>query len=183
MKPKNMKLSPMAVIPQKGRRGRIILDFYFPVYQSGVKRGANPIKARVNEKTERLKQDAPVKEIGNVFRRILHFIDSLAEGDVLILAKIDLLYGFWWMIVEEEAKWKFSYVILDPPGTPPCLVVTSALQIGWLVIPAYFCATTETGQDLTNQTAEQKVLLPVHSPEGCIRLTNIPKRSLYERPQ
>ena len=29
--------------------------------------------------TERLSPDAPVKDIGNVFRRILHFIESLAE--------------------------------------------------------------------------------------------------------
>jgi hypothetical protein len=31
--PKNLKISPLAVVPQVGRRGRIILDLSFPVYQ------------------------------------------------------------------------------------------------------------------------------------------------------
>jgi hypothetical protein len=32
LQPKQLKVSPMAVVPQKGRRGRIILDLSFPVY-------------------------------------------------------------------------------------------------------------------------------------------------------
>jgi hypothetical protein len=31
MRPKKLKISPLAVIPQKGRRGRMILDLSFPV--------------------------------------------------------------------------------------------------------------------------------------------------------
>ncbi len=31
--PKNLKILPVALIPQVGRRGRIILDLSFPVYQ------------------------------------------------------------------------------------------------------------------------------------------------------
>jgi hypothetical protein len=32
LRPKTLKVSPMAVVPQKDRRGRIILDLSFPVY-------------------------------------------------------------------------------------------------------------------------------------------------------
>jgi hypothetical protein len=32
LRPKQLKVSPMAVVPQKDRRGRIILDLSFPVY-------------------------------------------------------------------------------------------------------------------------------------------------------
>jgi hypothetical protein len=32
LRPKKLKVSPMAVVPQKNRRGRIILDLSFPVY-------------------------------------------------------------------------------------------------------------------------------------------------------
>jgi hypothetical protein len=32
LRPHNLKISPMAVVPQKDRRGRLILDLSFPVY-------------------------------------------------------------------------------------------------------------------------------------------------------
>ena len=84
----------------------------------------------MNEMIEHLTTDAPVKEIGNFFRRILHFIDSVAEGEVLMLANINLSDGIWRMIVEEEAKCNFSYTTPELPGTPPRLVVPSDLQMG-----------------------------------------------------
>ena len=85
-----------------------------------------------DETTERLSPDAPVKDIGNVFRRILHFIESLAEVEVVMLGKIDLSDGFWRMIVEEEVKWKLDYVIKKLPGAPPRLFVPLDLQMGWV---------------------------------------------------
>ncbi len=33
LRPANLKISPVALVPQTGRRGRIILDLSFPVYQ------------------------------------------------------------------------------------------------------------------------------------------------------
>jgi hypothetical protein len=35
LRPRGLKISPMAVVPQKNRRGRIILDLSFPVYRPG----------------------------------------------------------------------------------------------------------------------------------------------------
>ena len=49
-----------------------------------------------------------------------------------MLGKIDLSYGFWRMIVEEEVKWKLEYVIKKLPGTPPRLFVPLDLQMGWV---------------------------------------------------
>ena len=34
LRPHNLKISPVAVVPQTGQRGRIILDVSFPVYQA-----------------------------------------------------------------------------------------------------------------------------------------------------
>ena len=34
LRPPNLKISPVAVVPQADRRGRIILDLSFPVYQT-----------------------------------------------------------------------------------------------------------------------------------------------------
>ena len=93
-----------------------------------------------------------------------------------MLENINSSDGIWRMIVEEEAKCNFAYIILGPPVKPPRLVVPSDLQMGWEEIPAYFCASTETGRDLIHQTVK-KVLLPVHSLEVYMRPTKTPKRS------
>jgi hypothetical protein len=37
LRPRNLKISPMAVVPQKDRRGRLILDLSFPVYPERTK--------------------------------------------------------------------------------------------------------------------------------------------------
>ena len=73
-----------------------------------------------------------------------------------MLANIDLSDGFWRMIVEEEDKFNFVYVVLDLLGTPTRLVVPSDLKMGWADIQAYICTATETGRDLIHQTAEKK---------------------------
>ena len=130
---------------------------------SEVKRGSKPIQDNTNEATERLAPDSLLKEICNVFHRILNFIDSVGEGEVIMLAKIDLSDGFWRMIMEKEDKWNFAYVMPDRPGTPPRLVVPSDMQMEWSESPAYFCVATETGQYLIDQRVEQKVLLPIHT--------------------
>ena len=141
------------------------------------------IQDSVNKMTAWLAPYAPLKEIGNVFHNTLHLIDSVAEGEVVMLAKIDLSDGLWRMIVKEEDRCKFVYVMPYPPGTPASLVVTPDLKMVWVEIPAYFCAATETGRDLIHQTVEQTFLLPIHSLEGCMRPTKTPERSLEERTQ
>jgi hypothetical protein len=37
LRPRKLKISPMAVVPQKDRRGRLILDLSFPVYPERTK--------------------------------------------------------------------------------------------------------------------------------------------------
>ena len=65
-----------------------------------------------------------------------------------MLDKIYLSDGFWIMMIEEDEKCKFTYVMPNPLGIPIGLVILSELQIGWAEIPTYFCATTETGRKL-----------------------------------
>jgi hypothetical protein len=179
IRPNQLKVSPMAVVPQKHRRGRIILDLSFPVYPVGSK-GCNkpePIQVSVNETTKRLAPEAPVKEIGNVFRRLLHF--DLDE--IVMLSKIDLSDGFWRMLVENDAKWNFAYVMPNPPGSPVQLVVPSALQMGCAESPAYFCAATETGCDISIQESiATEKQLPPHIFKAYMHPAQPPKRSLQK---
>jgi hypothetical protein len=84
------------------------------------------------------------------------------------------------MLVEDNAKWNFAYVMPDPPGSPVRLVVPSALQMGWAESPAYFCAATETGRDIIHQSVETKQELPPHQFEEYMHPAAIPKRSKKE---
>ena len=77
LRPKKLRVSPMEVVPQKNRRGCIILDLSLLVYPGRTKKGSDPIQVSVNDTMERLVPDARVKEIVNVLCRILHFIDSV----------------------------------------------------------------------------------------------------------
>jgi hypothetical protein len=71
LKPRTLKISSIAVVPQNNRRGRLILDLPFPVYPERTKTNPRPypIQAGVNETTIQLAPQEPVREIGNVLRR------------------------------------------------------------------------------------------------------------------
>ena len=51
LRPHNLKISPVAVVPQNGQRGRIILDLSFPVYQD-VNGVVTAVQSSVNETTK-----------------------------------------------------------------------------------------------------------------------------------
>jgi hypothetical protein len=128
LRPLNLKISPLAVVPQKDCRGRLILDLSFPVYpqQTRVKPCPQPLQQGVTDTTSRLAPDKPVREIGNVFRRVLSLLHDAKADEVVILSKIDLSDGFW------NSKWNFAYIMPDPPGHPIRIVIPSALQMGWI---------------------------------------------------
>jgi hypothetical protein len=104
----------------------------------------------------------PVCEIGKVLPRIFEFMANTSEGQEILLSKVDLLDGFWRIVVQEDARWNFCYVMPDPPGAPICIVVPSALQMGWMESPQYFCAATETGRDFIQWLIDQKIDCPPH---------------------
>ena len=69
------------------------------------------------------------------------------------------------MCVPENKKLEFCYVLpkllFDPDTNDIQLVVPATLQIiGWTSIPAFFCAATETGQDLADYLQAQPELPP-----------------------
>jgi hypothetical protein len=89
----------------------------------------------------------------------------------IYFSKVDLADGYWRMIVEECSHWNFAYVLPGPPGAPIRLVIPSALQMGWNESPAYFCATTETAQDVAQCWIDGDEALPNHSMEPDTRPT------------
>jgi hypothetical protein len=73
LRPANLKILPVAVVPQTGPRGRIILDLSFPVYQeiNGV---VTVTQESVNSTTVLKAPSIPVKEIGKVFPHMLQYM-------------------------------------------------------------------------------------------------------------
>lgn len=160
--PSQLKVSPLAVIPQKDRRGRLILDLSFGVRGSyGPKKG-QVIQASVNDTTTRLSPLKPIQELGKVLPRLLDFMATTPDGETVQFSKIDLSDGFWRMIVNKKDCWNFAYVLPDAPGSPTRLVVPHALQMGWTESPGYFCAATETGRDLMQALIDSEVEMPAH---------------------
>lgn len=69
------------------------------------------------------------------------------------------------MLVMETNKWNFAYVLLPAvAGKPTKLVIPHALQMGWTESPpGYFCAATETGQEILQALIDGgTILLPPH---------------------
>jgi hypothetical protein len=183
LRPRQLKISPLAVVPQRNRRGRMILDLSFAVRKGkrGRKRGRNDevlLQESVNDSTVRQAPDVPVKELGNVLPRLLDFMTTVPAEEHIYFSKLDLADGYWRMIVEQEQRWNFAYVMPGEPGDEVMIVVPSALQMGWNESPAYFCATTETVRDISQAWIDQKTELPDHPMEEyCAPTTPARKQS------
>ena len=48
----------------------------------------------------------------------------------------------------KDQKWNFAYVMPDKEGERTRIVVTSALQMGWLQSPTFFCTATEAAKEV-----------------------------------
>ena len=148
--PPTLKISPLAVVPQQNRRGRMILDLSFAVHKSGTnkRRLGDIVQESVNDSTTRLAPTEPVKELGRVLPRVLDFMADVPAEETILFSKIDLSDGFWRMVVSEADSYNFAYVLPDVEGAPLRIVVPQALQMGWTESPALFCSATDNNQVL-----------------------------------
>jgi hypothetical protein len=174
--PAHFKVSSAAVIPQTGRRGRIILDLSFPVRrppkQGKIRRMDEVIHESTNDTMSKLAPTEPVHEIGKVLPCLFHFMASTPEDQEIRLSKVDLSDGFWRLLAEPTQKWNFCYVIPDPPGARVRIVAPSALQMGWAESPAYFCAAAKTGRDTIDRLLWEGVDPPEHPLENFMTPTD-----------
>ncbi len=79
------------------------------------------------------------------------------EDKKIFMAKWDVKDGFWQMDCRKGEQWNFVYVLLQSPGSPVILVVPSSLQTGWVELPPFFCAATETSRDIALQYSNTAV--------------------------
>jgi hypothetical protein len=105
LRPKNLKVSPIAVVPQQNRRGRMILDLSFAVRRGKKNRGRKRsrtddviLQASVNDTTVRLAPDAPEKELGNILPRLLDIMSDVPGKEHIHFSKMDrTATGAWWL--------------------------------------------------------------------------------------
>jgi hypothetical protein len=129
LRPKNLKILPVALIPQVRRRGRIILDLSFPVYQE-VDRVVTGTQKSVNDTTVLTAPSVPVKEIGKVLPWLLQYMRDTPRGLHILFCKLDISNGFWRLVVHWKDCFNFAYVLLQEAGKPICLVIPAAVQMG-----------------------------------------------------
>ncbi len=115
-----------------------------------------------------------VKEIGKVLPWLLQYMHDTPPGLHILFSKLDISDGFWRLIVRLADSFNFAYVLPHPDGEPICIVVPSALQMGWVESPPLFCMVTESARDLTQHLVEHQVLLPHHKLEEQIKIQSVP---------
>ena len=96
-----------------------------------------------------LAPEKAVKQFGKILPRLFEYLLVAPAATPVLFSRIDLSDGFWRMKVLEEQKWNFAYVIPDKEGERTRIVVSSALQMGWCQLPAFFCTATEAAKEVT----------------------------------
>jgi hypothetical protein len=115
--PPNLKISPVAVVPQVGQWGQIILDLSFPVYQE-VNGVVTAVQASVNDTMVLTAPSVPVKEIGKVLPRLLHYMQDTPAGLHILFSKLNISDSFWCLIVKEADSYNFAYILPQDAGEP-----------------------------------------------------------------
>ena len=128
--PKQLKVSPVAMVPHKSRKWRAILDLSFRLrLRSG------EVVPSVNENTEKTAPQGALDQLGHSLDRIIHAFAQAGPEDKVFMAKWDVKDGFWRLDCEEGEEWNFAYVLPQPEGEPVRLVVPTLLQMGWVESP------------------------------------------------
>jgi hypothetical protein len=176
LRPANLKISLVAVVPQVGRRGRIILDLLFPVYQD--QNGIITItQDSVNNTTVLQAPSELVKEIGKVLPRLLHYMQDMPKGLHLLFCKLDISDGFWCLVVRKQDSFNFAYVLPQREEEPVRIVVPSAVQMGRVESPPLFCTIMGSARDLTQHLVDTNAELPPHPFESEMQIQHVPRRA------
>ena len=184
LQPRNLKISPVALIPQVGRRGRIILNLSFPVYQD-VHGVVTVTQRSMNNTTVLTAPSVPVQEIGKVLPRLLQYMQYMRNTPVglhILFSKLDISDGFWRLVVKDDDAFNFAYVLPQEAGEPCRLVIPAAVQMGWVESPSLFCTVTESTRDLAQHFVDTDTILPYDEVEDQMTIADVPLRARTENP-
>lgn len=165
--PKNLKISPVAMIPHKTRKFRCILDLSFQM------KDKNKLLPSVNSKTIKIAPQQAMANLGDTLKRIVSTMAKNYDDKLpFMFSKCDIKDGFWRMVVNKSDAWNFCYVLPSPKNDNNIdnteIVVPHSLQMGWSESPPFFCAATETSRDVIQRYLENDYNLPPHPLENAL---------------
>ena len=92
--PKNLKISPVAMIPHKSRKYRTIIDLSFQLRIKGKKMPS------VNSGTKPIAPQKAMAQLGIALKRIIYQMAQYHNTKTpFLFSKVDLKDGFWRMVV------------------------------------------------------------------------------------
>lgn len=86
--------------------------------------------------------------------RVIHAFAEAGDDAKVFMVKYDIKDGFWRLNCQAGEEYNFAYVLPQRPNEPIKLVVPSALQMGWVESPAYFCTASKTARDVSTTYIE-----------------------------
>lgn len=130
-----IRLSPVGLVPQTGRRDRTIVDYsYFDVNADTV-----PLAAK------------EAMQFGRALVRLLHRIHrSNARYGPVYMSKIDLSDGFYRLWLRPQDTIRMAVLLPTREGEEPLVAIPLTNPMGWTESPPNFSACTETVADLAN---------------------------------
>ncbi len=128
----------------------------------------------VNSTTVHTASSTPVKEIGKMLPRLLHYMRDTPWGFHIFFCKLDISDSFWRLVIQDTDCFNFAYVLFQAAGKPIHLVIPAAVQMGWVESPGFFCAVTESARDLTQHFVDNDVPLPKDPVETMMKITEVP---------
>jgi hypothetical protein len=149
---RDLRLSPLGVVPQRDRRPRTISDYTF----SNVNKDTSPL--------------APLEamQFGRTLHRLLrHIIRANPRFGPVYLSKLDIADGFYriWLLPRDVPKLGVLFPQCD--GEEPLIGFPLALpMLGWIHSPPYFTAATETITDLANLATRTYSMAQPHTLEA-----------------
>ena len=150
--PRQLKISPLAMVEHKSRPFRAILDLSFPVKISPTESVPS-----VNSTTTKTAPAGSINQLGHSLNRIIHAFAASAEDAKIFMAKWDIKDGFWRLDCEAGEEWNFAYALpssITGNIDNVVLVIPTSLQMGWIESPPYFCTASETARDVAASYAE-----------------------------
>ena len=101
--PKNLKISPVAMIPHKSRKYRTIIDLSFQLRIKGKKMPS------VNSGTKPIAPQKAMAQLGIALKRIIYQMAQYHNTKTpFLFSKVDLKDGFWRMVVSTSDAWNFA---------------------------------------------------------------------------
>jgi len=150
--PRQLKISPLAMVPHKSRPYRAILDLSF-----AIKLSPTEYIPSVNSETIKSAPAGAIDQLGHSLPRIIHAFASARDDAKIFMAKWDIKDGFWRLDCAAGEEWNFAYVLPSSVGADITLVIPTSLQMGWIESPSYFCTASETARDVAVQYAEMPI--------------------------